>query len=74
MGVSSSSHTDQKRRASPEARDTVKGTSLGGRVLYTCQVSWKQRANSADEPWSRTGEHEPGRSREFSRRLVPKAD
>lgn len=59
MGVSSSSHTNQKASAQgvPEGRPgtAVKGTSLGGRVLYTCQVSRKQRANSADEPWSRTG-------------------
>lgn len=58
MGVSSNSHTDQKGSAQGsrrEARDPSQGDQPGGRVLYTCQVSRKQRANSADEPWSRTG-------------------
>lgn len=78
LGVSSSSHTDQKGSAQgvPEGRPgtAVKGTSLGGACsvymsgLLEAESQLCRRALVTD--W----EHEPGRSREFSTWLVPKAD
>lgn len=78
MGVSSSSHTDQKGSAQgvPEGRPgtAVKGTSLGGACSVYMSGLMEAESQLCRRALVTDWEHEPGRSREFSRRLVPKAD